>query len=82
MELVFEEFLRNFYKLKQTVFNNVGSVHLNWNAEPVGDGDLSLLPEMKTDVTLRGESRTIVIDAKYYKDALQQHYGSRKAAIV
>jgi 5-methylcytosine-specific restriction enzyme subunit McrC len=34
---------------------------------------------MKTDITLRSGSKTIVIDAKYYKDALQEHYGTKKA---
>jgi 5-methylcytosine-specific restriction enzyme subunit McrC len=79
MEKVFEEFLRNFYKLKQHQFAQVGSVNLSWRAESVGKGDLGLLPEMKTDVTLRSNTRTIIIDAKYYKDALQEHYGKKRA---
>jgi hypothetical protein len=32
---------------------------------------------MTTDVTLWSAKRTILIDAKYYKEALQSHYGSR-----
>lgn len=79
MERVFEEFLRNFYKLKQRKFPNVDSPHLKWNAEPIGDGKLDLLPEMRTDVVLRSETRTLIIDAKYYKDALQEHHGAKKA---
>jgi 5-methylcytosine-specific restriction enzyme subunit McrC len=79
MERVFEEFLRNFYRLKQHEFGEVGSVHLKWNAEALDVIQLDLLPTMKTDITLRSGSKTIVIDAKYYKDALQEHYGTKKA---
>jgi 5-methylcytosine-specific restriction enzyme subunit McrC len=34
---------------------------------------------MKTDVTLRSGTRTVVMDAKYYKSALQEHHGVAKA---
>jgi len=79
MGKVFESFLRNFYRAKQNEFTQVGSVHLNWNVEPAGSGDLTLLPEMRTDVTLRNAARTIIVDAKYYKDALQEYFGAKKA---
>jgi 5-methylcytosine-specific restriction enzyme subunit McrC len=32
---------------------------------------------MTTDVTLSSVRRTLIIDAKYYRDALQTNYGSR-----
>lgn len=79
MERVFEEFLRNFYKLKQDEFHHVDSVRLKWTAAPIGNANLDLLPEMWTDLTLRSDTRTVIIDAKYYKDALQEHHGARKA---
>jgi 5-methylcytosine-specific restriction enzyme subunit McrC len=79
MERVFEEFLRNFYRLKQQEFSRVDSAHLKWAVEPIGQSNLDLLPEMRTDVTLRSETRTIIMDAKYYKDALREHYGTKKA---
>lgn len=79
MEKVFEEFLRNFYKLKQQVFDRVRSEYQKWNVEAVPGQGFELLPMMKTDVTLRNAQRTVVLDAKYYRDALQEHYGTRKA---
>ncbi len=78
MEKVFEKFLHNFYRIKQHEFGQVDSVHLQWAAEPIGRANLELLPEMWTDVTLRSATRTIIVDAKYYKDALQEHYGAKK----
>jgi 5-methylcytosine-specific restriction enzyme subunit McrC len=79
MEKVFEEFLRNFYRLKQREFSSVGSNHLKWNAEATDAEDLDLLPVMKTDITLRSSHRVIIMDAKYYKNALQEHHGTAKA---
>lgn len=79
METVFEEFLRNFYRFKQTEFSDVSAAHLDWNAETIDDGSLALLPDMRTDIRLRSSTRTIIVDAKYYKDALQEHFGTKKA---
>ena len=78
-EKVFEEFLRNFYRLKQREFSSVGSNHLKWNAKATDAGDLDLLPVMKTDITLRSSHRVIIMDVKYYKNALQEHHGTAKA---
>jgi 5-methylcytosine-specific restriction enzyme subunit McrC len=76
MAVVFEQFLRNFYSLKQTEFK-VSRTQPKWNATAAKSNDLRFLPTMTTDVTLSSISRTIIIDAKYYKDALQTHYDSR-----
>jgi 5-methylcytosine-specific restriction enzyme subunit McrC len=73
---VFEEFIHNFYTLKQSDFT-VGRTHPKWSATAVEPSDLRFLPTMTTDVTLSSAKRKIIIDAKYYRDALQTHYGSR-----
>ena len=40
--------------------------------------DLTLLPRMVTDVTLRHPTHTVIIDAKFYKNPLAQgSYGKR-----
>jgi 5-methylcytosine-specific restriction enzyme subunit McrC len=76
MAAVFEEFIRNFYSLKQSQFM-VTRTQPKWNATAIKPDDLQFLPTMNTDVTLSSASRTIIIDAKYYRDALQTKYGSR-----
>jgi len=76
MAAVFEEFIRNFYALKQSEFT-VGRTQPKWSATAVEPSDLRFLPTMKTDVTLLSARRKIIIDAKYYRDALQTNYGSR-----
>lgn len=76
MAAVFEEFLRTFYSLKQSQFT-VSRTQPKWNATAGKSSDLRFLPTMTTDVTLSSARRTIIIDAKYYRDALQTNYGSR-----
>lgn len=67
MAAVFEEFLRNFYRLEQSDFS-VGSEVMRWDAE-AEVASWSLLPVMRTDITLRSAKRVVVADAKYYASA-------------
>ena len=76
MAAVFEEFIRNFYSLKQSHFT-VSRTQPKWSATSARPSDLQYLPTMTTDVTLSSATRKIIIDAKYYRDALQTNYGSR-----
>jgi 5-methylcytosine-specific restriction enzyme subunit McrC len=76
MSAVFEEFIRNFYSLKQSKFA-VARSQPKWNATAANPNDLQFLPRMKTDVTLSSPHRTIIIDAKYYRAALQTQYGAQ-----
>lgn len=76
MGLVFESFLRNFYRLEQSEYK-VSSDRFPWDVD--GDEyDLSLLQDNVTDITLRKNDRTLVIDAKFYKDPLTSNYGKFK----
>ena len=77
MAAVFEEFIRNFYSLKQSHFTTVRRSYPKWSATAEDSDHLRFLPTMVTDVTLSSPTRTIIIDAKYYRDALQSFYGSR-----
>lgn len=74
MARVFEDFVRNFYRLEQNKFD-VLPLQLNWDATADIGSDLGLLPVMRTDVHLRGNQRNIIIDTKYYGDAFQEHFG-------
>jgi len=71
MARVFEDFVRNFYRLEQGVFK-VESQKIAWRAECGTEEAKSLLPEMRTDVSLVGQVRKIIIDCKYYKESLQR----------
>lgn len=77
MSKVFEAFLRNFLRAHFPEYR-VRAEQLDWDVTDAAEGDLALLPRMLTDITLRDADRTIIVDAKFYKDALRDGpYGRR-----
>lgn len=77
MSAVFEDFLRNFYAHHQTRYR-VGSEIMSWDAVVLDDASAGRLPIMETDITLRSRERTIVMDAKFYKETLASRGGPGK----
>ena len=41
-------------------------------------GGEDYLPRMQTDITIRKQGRTIVVDTKFYEDSLQKRYDTSK----
>jgi 5-methylcytosine-specific restriction enzyme subunit McrC len=76
MGRLFEEFVRNFLKLEQSQFA-VGCEIITWQAEAIGQASTDFLPTMRTDVSLTSPSRKIIIDTKYYAQALQTYYDKK-----
>lgn len=74
MSSVFEKFVRNFYRHEQNVFS-VGRERIRWQQTTGSDHSIQLLPTMMTDISLVCADRKIVIDTKFYREALQKHYG-------
>jgi 5-methylcytosine-specific restriction enzyme subunit McrC len=66
MSAVFEAFLRNFYRAEQSTFKVAGE-RISWPASAFASEELKYLPDMITDMTLRSPTRSIIIDAKYYR---------------
>lgn len=77
MAALFEAFVRNFYKKEQRVFS-VRREDINWDAIPVGGSSESYLPKMQTDITLESENRKIILETKYYANALHSRYEGDK----
>lgn len=73
MRTLFEEFVRNFYRLRQTHFK-VSSDKLYWNIEPQDSNSLNHIPEMRTDICLVADSRQIIIDCKFSKNIFKTYY--------
>jgi 5-methylcytosine-specific restriction enzyme subunit McrC len=69
---IFEKFLFHFYRMEQQEYR-VQSEVMQWQLM----GNRSLLPSMKTDVSLSHKNgrQKIVIDAKFYKNIFQENYG-------
>lgn len=77
MAALFEDFVRNFYKLETSGFK-VGREDILWQAEAIDEASQAYLPKMETDISIEGHGFKAVIDTKFYKDALATHYDAEK----
>lgn len=77
MAHLYEKFIRNFYR-KNLKHVSVSGERIDWSATSDEDSDLALLPTMLTDISLRSPERTLVIDAKYYRNTLTNFHGVQR----
>lgn len=77
MARIFEQFVRNFYRLEQRRFR-VLSETIQWQAQADAPDTLGLLPTMITDTSLESPERKIILDTKYYAAALRPRYNQQK----
>ena len=77
LNLLFESFVRNYYKIEQDKMN-VQSERFKWAFETITEGSGQLLPEMRTDISLFNNDRKIIIDTKFYKEALKTNQWGKK----
>lgn len=71
---LFEAFIRNFYKREQKHGFKVFRENISWDATPVGGSTINFLPLMQTDISLESATRKIIIETKYYQDALSSRF--------
>ena len=76
MPLLFEAFVRNFYKREQVEYA-VGAIQLEWDVV-CDEESRAVLPIMRTDVSLQSAQRSIIIDCKFYKEAFTSRYDQEK----
>jgi 5-methylcytosine-specific restriction enzyme subunit McrC len=77
MARVFEDFTYNFLRIEQQKWQ-IFREHIDWQASSETDPELSLLPRMRTDISLRQGSRHRIVDAKYYQQTLAHHHETEK----
>jgi 5-methylcytosine-specific restriction enzyme subunit McrC len=70
MANLFERFVVNFFRREQTRYS-VSGERLAWHEFRADPAATTHLPVMRTDVVLRSRYRTILIDCKFYEDALR-----------
>lgn len=82
MPMIFQQFVFNFMRREQRDYR-VSVDRLKWPARAFSqdrEGDLDFLPGMETDISLRSNERTVIVDTKYYAQALTSRFeGSIKA---
>jgi 5-methylcytosine-specific restriction enzyme subunit McrC len=77
MARLFEDFVRNFYKIETPMYR-VGREDIYWGPEGIVKDSISILPKMITDISIEGKTSKAIIDTKYYKEALKTHYDKEK----
>ena len=72
MWALFEEFVTGFYQREQRVYRvNPGGRRVQWaDADGATDADRARIPVMDADVILESPERRIILDTKYYTNAL------------
>lgn len=73
MAKVFEDFVRNF-AIRHLSQATVSAMHIAWRASDFGEGSSAMLPRMITDVTVAWPERKLILDCKYYHEALVSRY--------
>ena len=77
MHRVYELFLLRYFQ-KEYPCLKPAAPQIPW---AVDDGYTTMLPTMKSDITLRSDRRALIIDAKYYGDTLQRQARYDSASI-
>lgn len=74
MERLYERFILEFYKQHYPELHPLAQ-HIEWNLTETPEKNMiRFLPEMRTDITLQKDGKTLIIDAKYYSKAMIQNY--------
>lgn len=71
MHSLYEKFLLNYYRKEHETLNAKPS-EINWQCFP--NPNQSMLPSMRSDVTLMSERKILILDAKYYKHNTSKRY--------
>jgi 5-methylcytosine-specific restriction enzyme subunit McrC len=79
MAVLFEKFMFNFYKREFKGTYKVSVEMIGWQAEALDGSSLEYLPAMKTDISLSNDARKIILDAKYYKEAMTSRFDEGKS---
>lgn len=68
---LFENFVLNFYRRELPAEWSVSAPVIQWQITAPNPDALALVPRMETDVCLRGPGRAIILDTKFYAQALK-----------
>jgi 5-methylcytosine-specific restriction enzyme subunit McrC len=74
---IYERFVFGFYKRERPDVV-VTRDDIRWDAQEREPGCLQYLPRMRTDISLRDSHRCLVIDTKFYEEALRKRFNAEK----
>jgi len=78
---LFEDFVRNFYKIelegRYPGFQVKGAEEIAWMVGGYQGNGQTLLPKMKTDISIRTPAGYTIIDTKFYGEALAMRFDAK-----
>lgn len=78
MHRLYEKFVLAYFQKEHPEFH-ARSTYIDWNAD---DNYIEFLPQMKTDIILEYNGRTLIIDTKYYNHSMRtSQYGTKETMI-
>jgi len=77
MARVFEDYVRNFAR-RHLPDATVSAMQIGWRATELNAATSAMLPRMATDVTIAWPLRKLILDCKYYQEALSTHFDALK----
>lgn len=72
MCILYEKFILEFYRKEKPELNASAS-QIPWK---IDDGYIDMLPIMQTDIMIKKEEKTLIIDAKYYSKTTQNNFNA------
>ncbi|TYO17528.1 5-methylcytosine-specific restriction endonuclease system specificity protein McrC, partial [Staphylococcus aureus] len=72
---LYEKFILEYYK-KEFPELVVTSSNIQWSLD--NDDNVNMLPVMRSDIMLRYKNKCLIIDAKFYKNTLNNYYDTKK----
>lgn len=74
MAKVYEKFILEYYKQHHRELS-ANAAEIKWNLDKdFADPIIKYLPKMQSDITLRHNGYTLIVDAKYYSKNMQQQF--------
>ncbi|MCP5056629.1 MAG: 5-methylcytosine-specific restriction endonuclease system specificity protein McrC [bacterium] len=77
MARLFESFILNFLRVRRADLD-VRKEKISWEVDHAIEESREFLPSMEMDISIRGGGRTLIIEAKYYQQALASYFDSKK----
>ena len=78
MAKLFEKFVLEYYRFNHAYLSEVSAAQIKWDISEASDeSDFYLLPMMQTDIALRNNDKTRIIDTKYYTNTMQSNYNKQ-----
>lgn len=72
LERLFEHFVVEFYRREQSHYRVNQTKEIKWDFEGSNETELQRLPNMYADLILESSDRRIILDTKFYREALSE----------